>query len=79
MVRSSLVALLHGGDVEVVAQSETLAQAICDCRQFKPDVTTLDLRLSDGNGMDLLDLLQRECLPTAVIVLTSYPYLQYDK
>jgi two-component system, NtrC family, response regulator PilR len=39
---------------------------------------TLDLRLPDGNGLNVLQMIQREHIPTAVIVLTSYPYPQYE-
>jgi CheY-like chemotaxis protein len=65
--------------VDIVGQAESLAQAIGALRQLKPDVMTLDLRLPDGNGLDVLRLIQRERLPTVVIVLTSYSYPQYDK
>jgi lipopolysaccharide/colanic/teichoic acid biosynthesis glycosyltransferase/CheY-like chemotaxis protein len=65
--------------VDMVGQAETVAQAIGALRQLKPDVMTLDLRLPDGNGLNVLRLIQRERLPTVVIVLTSYSYPQYDK
>jgi lipopolysaccharide/colanic/teichoic acid biosynthesis glycosyltransferase/CheY-like chemotaxis protein len=80
VIRERLVALLNDIDgVEVVGQAETAAQAAGALRHLKPDAMTMDLRLPDGNGMDLLRLIQREHLSTAVIVLTSYPYPQYDQ
>ena len=79
-IRERLVILLNEiASVEVVGQAATVAQAIGALRQLKPDAMTLDLRLPDGNGLDVLRLIQRERLPTAVIVLTSYPYPQYEK
>ncbi len=80
MIRERLVALLNEIDgVEVIGQAATAALAVDALRRLKPDAMTMDLRLPDGNGMDLLRLIQRERLPTAVIVLTSYPYPQYDR
>jgi DNA-binding NarL/FixJ family response regulator len=64
--------------VEIVGEAGTAADAINALRQFKPDAMTLDLRLPDGNGLNVLRMVKREGLPTAVIVLTSYPYPQYD-
>jgi DNA-binding NarL/FixJ family response regulator len=80
VIRERLVMLLNEiPGVEIVGQAETVAQAIDALRQFTPDAMILDLRLPDGNGLDVLRLMQRERLPTAVIVLTSYPYPQYEK
>ncbi|MBT7066014.1 MAG: response regulator transcription factor [Verrucomicrobia bacterium] len=71
-IRQRLVLLLNEiSGVEIVGQAETVAQAIDALRQLKPDAMTLDLRLPDGNGLDVLRLIQRERLPTAVIVLTN--------
>ena len=79
-IRERLVTLVNEiAGVEVVGQAETVAQAMDALRQLKPDAMTLDLRLPDGNGLDVLRLIQQERLPTAVIVLTSYPYPQYEK
>lgn len=79
-IRMRLVPLLaETAGVTIVGQATTVAEAIDAVRRLKPDVMTLDLRLPDGNGLDILRLIQRECLPTAVIVLTSYPYPQYHE
>jgi FlaA1/EpsC-like NDP-sugar epimerase/DNA-binding response OmpR family regulator len=80
VIRERLVAKLKEiPGVDIVGQAETVAQAVGALHQLKPDAMTIDLRLPDGNGMDVLRLIQRERLPTAVIVLTSYPYPQYDQ
>jgi DNA-binding NarL/FixJ family response regulator len=79
VIRERVVAQLNELDnIEIVGQAGTVEQAITALRQFKPDVMTLDLRLADGNGLNVLRLIQREGLSTAVIVLTSYPYPQYE-
>ncbi len=80
LIRDRLTALLREiPGVEIVGHAATMAQAISSLRLLKPDAMTLDLRLPDGNGLSVLRLIQREGLPTSVIVLTSYPYPQYDK
>ena len=48
-------------------------------RQLTPDLVVLDLRLPDGNGLDVLRLMQREQVQNRVIVLTHYDYPQYEQ
>ena len=80
VIRERLVSMLNEIDgLEIVGQVTTAAQAISALHRLKPDAMTLDLRLPDGNGLEVLRLIQRERLGTAVIVLTSYPYPQYDE
>ena len=80
LIRERLVAALNElPNIEIVGQSATMEQAIDAVRRLQPDVMTLDLHLPDGNGMRVLRMIQSEGLSTAVIVLTSYPYSQYDK
>jgi DNA-binding NarL/FixJ family response regulator len=79
VIREHVVSQLNElSDIEIVGQAGTVEQATSALRQFKPDVMTLDLRLPDGNGLNILRLIQREGLSTAVIVLTSFPYPQYE-
>ncbi len=79
-IRARLATMLNEvSGVEMVGQAGTVAQAVTALRQMKPDAMTLDLRLPDGNGLDVLQLISREHLPTVVIVLTNYPYAQYEK
>ncbi|MBT7066016.1 MAG: response regulator [Verrucomicrobia bacterium] len=78
VIRERLVMQLNElAGVQVVGQAQTAAEAIHSVRRLKPDAMTLDLRLPDGNGLDVLRTIQQDRLPTAVIVLTSYPYPQY--
>jgi two-component system response regulator DevR len=80
VIRERLVTLLNEiPGVEIVGQAETVAQAIAALHQLKPDAMTLDLRLPDGKGLDVLRFVQHERLPTAVLVLTNYPTPQCEK
>ena len=65
--------------VEIAGQAATVADALNAVRQLRPDVMILDLRLPDGNGLEVLRIMQREQIPTRVIVLTSFPYPQYEQ
>ncbi len=44
---------------------------------LKPDVVLLDLHLSDGSGIDVLQTLKKIQPNPAVIILTDYPYPEY--
>ena len=65
--------------VEIAGQAATVAEALRAVRQLKPDVMILDLRLPDGNGLEVLRIMQREQIPTRVIVMTCFPYPQYEQ
>ena len=79
VIREHVVSQLNElNGIEIVGQAGSVEEAISALRQFKPDIMTLDMRLPDGSGLDILRLIQREGLSTAVIILTSYPYPQYE-
>lgn len=61
IVRRGLVELLDSvADVEVVGEAATVAQALARVPAVSPDVAVLDVRLPDGNGVELCrDLLSR--------------------
>jgi two-component system, NarL family, response regulator DevR len=53
-VRRSLKEVLEAdGDVEVVGEAATVEQARSGIAQTQPDVAVLDVRLSDGNGVEV--------------------------
>ena len=58
------------GFAPVVA--ETVAEAVSICKSDPPAYAVIDLRLEDGNGLDVVEVL-REARPDArAIVLTGY-------
>jgi FixJ family two-component response regulator len=69
-VRESYVRLCraHGWDVQGVA---TIAEATRALENDPPDCMILDLKLSDGRGETLLDLVRDRGLTTCAIVVTG--------
>jgi DNA-binding NarL/FixJ family response regulator len=65
--------------IEIAGQATTVAEALSTVRQLRPDVMILDLRLPDGNGLEVLRITQREQIQTRVIILTNYVYPQYEQ
>ncbi len=79
-IRERLIPMLKDiPGVEITGQAVTMAEAISMVPLLKPDVMILDLRLPDGNGLDVLRFLRHEVAQTRVIVLTNYSYPQYER
>jgi len=65
--------------VEVIGQAESSKEAIGAIRKLKPDAVILDIQMSGGNGIKVLEKIKEEMPSTKVIMLTNYPYPQYRK
>ena len=79
-VRDRLVALLNGmSQLEVVGQAGGVAETVAQVRIARPEIVILDIRLSDGSGLDVLLALQRDQPHPKVIMLTNYPFDQYRR
>lgn len=73
VVRRGLIDLLSAdADLQVIGEAGTVAHALAQIPALKPDVAVLDVRLPDGNGIELCrDLLSR--LPDLrCLMLTSF-------
>ncbi|ATD72955.1 MULTISPECIES: response regulator [Gordonia] len=72
IVRRGLVELLdHEDDVRVVGEAATCAQALARVPTVKPDVAVLDVRLPDGNGIELCRELLSRVDGLRCLILTS--------
>jgi DNA-binding NarL/FixJ family response regulator len=58
-------------DMAVIAQAACGAEAVEQFRQHRPDVTLLDLRLPDVNGIDVLMMIRAEFCDARIVVLTT--------
>jgi DNA-binding NarL/FixJ family response regulator len=63
--------------IEIVGQAENVAEAISAIQNLQPDVVILDIRLPDGNGIDVLRNIKQDGVGPMVIILTNYPYPGY--
>ena len=74
VVRGGLVALLERRSAfSVVAQVGTVAEAIEAARRHRPDLVIMDVRLSDGSGIEATREIRAENPAIKVVMLTSYP------
>jgi two-component system response regulator RegA len=59
----------RGFDVDPL---ETVAEAIARVRQAPPAYAVIDMRLEDGNGLDVIELIHELRPESRVIMLTGY-------
>ena len=57
---------------EVVAEAGTMAKAIQLANAYQPDVVVMDIRLSDGSGIEACQEITKTHPHTKVIMLTSF-------
>lgn len=72
IVREGIVSIIQGdSDLRLVAESATAEDAIAAFHAWKPDVTVIDLRLPDRDGVDVIRELRQEFPRARFVVLTS--------
>jgi two-component system, NarL family, response regulator DevR len=73
LVREGVRSLLESsGDIEVVGEAATAADALVRIPLAQPDVAILDVRLADGNGIEVCRELRSAMPELACLMLTSY-------
>ena len=73
IVRRGVADLLsEADDIEVVGQASTAAEALARIPAIRPDVAVLDMRLPDGNGVELCRELRSTVTGLNCLILTSY-------
>lgn len=73
VVREGLAELLNDvPDFEVVGEAGTAAHALARIPAARPDVALLDMRLPDGNGIDVCRDVRAALPETHCLILTSY-------
>ncbi len=72
VVRQGVRALLESsGEIEVVGEAATAAEALARIPAVRPDVAVLDVRVPDGNGIEVCREIRSQ-LGTNCLMLTSY-------
>jgi two-component system nitrate/nitrite response regulator NarL len=64
-------ALRRRPELEVVAQAATGREALEGIRALEPDVALLDVRMPGLTGIDVIKAIQRDRLPTRVILVSA--------
>jgi len=73
IVRQGLVALIGTlPGMQVVAQASDGEQAVDLYRTYRPDITLMDLRLPNKNGVDAIAQIREEFPAARIIVLTTF-------
>ncbi|MCK4892681.1 MAG: response regulator transcription factor [Calditrichia bacterium] len=78
LIRERIIALLSEiPKVQFVGQADSLIGTLAKIRDVNPDVVILDIRIKDGNGIEILEQLKKDPKAPIVIMLTQYPFPQY--
>jgi two-component system, NarL family, response regulator DevR len=73
VVRRGVRDLLESeGDVQVVGEASTAAEALARVPAVRPDVAVLDVRLPDGDGVSVCRELRSQLPDLACLMLTSF-------
>jgi DNA-binding NarL/FixJ family response regulator len=73
----SMISELPG--VTTIGQAQDVPEALNSVQELDPDVVILDIRLSDGNGIEVLQKMKKDHSAAVTIMFTNYPYSQYRK
>ena len=73
ILRDGIAAVLQSQqDMELVGQASNGREAVECFRRLRPDVTLMDLRMPDMNGIDAIAAIRAEYPQARIIVLTTY-------
>ena len=78
-IRMLLREMLHSRFADmVIEEAESVQEGLAKSRHVPPDLVFVDIRLADGNGLELTERVKRVGNPVVVvIVLTSYNLPEY--
>lgn len=67
----------HAGDIEVVAEAADGQEAVAQCREHRPDVALLDIRMPGVDGLEAARLILAEQTAARVLMLTTFQVDDY--
>lgn len=72
MVREGLKAVLDSDRISVIGEAGTVREALEQLDRLSPDVALLDVRLPDGDGIDLATVLKEKYPGLCIGILTTF-------
>ena len=73
LVRDGITyAIQKQNDMELVAEAGNGLEAIAAYREYRPDVTVMDLRMPDMNGIEATRVIREEFPNARIVILTTY-------
>ena len=72
LIRVGLRVMLQAGGIDVVAEADDGLAAVRACREHRPDVVLMDIRMPVLDGIAATAQIAAADLPTRVLVLTTY-------
>lgn len=80
LLRERMVSMISElPEIEKIGQAQNAAQALNSVYKLNPDVVILDIRLSEGNGIEILQQIKKKNSAPLTIIFTNYPFPQYRK
>lgn len=80
IVRERLIEIISElKGIDIIGQAGDVAEALESIRNLRPDAVILDIQMPNGSGIDVLENIKKEVPAPLVIILTNYPYPQYQK
>lgn len=77
MVRAGLHSMLTAPDIHIVGEAGSGQEAIDKIPRLLPDVTLMDIRMNDMDGIAALQAIKAARLATRVIMVTTYKNTTY--
>jgi len=72
MIRSGLDELFSGTEISVIAVASNAKDAVAETVAKQPDVVLLDVRMSEGSGLEALEEIRQVQPQTPVVILSTY-------
>nr|WP_231993179.1 response regulator transcription factor [Mitsuaria sp. 7] len=74
LMRSGITTVIDAEpDMRMVAEATTGLEALSRFRQHQPDVTLMDLRMRDMDGIEAMTAIRREFPHARIVILTTFP------
>jgi DNA-binding NarL/FixJ family response regulator len=73
LLREGIAAVIHGeNDIAVVAEASNGREAVERYREYRPDVTLMDLLMPQMDGLAAIEAIRAEFPEARIVILTTY-------